>query len=698
MSDNITLTTDNQLLSLWDDFNVFNPSLINNTKHKDNNKKSKASKNVAKSKLISNNFDSTTPSENTVRKKRKLNNGSDIVVDDNQNESKQINEFVSATGVKNYLLQDPILDYFEERGKKRKYSEFDEQVNQINQDNQNNQMNIQLDNKLENKNTNKKSPLFDKGLEFENKINNYLKQKFGINFIEINTQGKFGCTRENFNKTIDAMMNGYPIISQGVVFNDFNKTFGTFDLIIRSDYINTIITRPVLDDDLTTLKAPKLNGNYHYIVIDIKWTTMTLCANGYTIRNEGRFPSYKGQLAIYNCAMGNIQGYIPSKAYIMAKAWKIDKKNDYREGYNSFDLLGEIDYSDFDYKYINNTIDALGWIRDVRRYGDSWDLYNPTISEMYPNCSNKLDSPWTKEKQKVADKIGELTNVWYVNIKHRQNSHANGVMSWKDPKCNSQIMGLSKGDRGRIIDEILNINRHETDMIRPMNIKNNTSYWQIPGPTDFFIDFETINCCFNNPQFDIKNSKTESDMVFMIGIGHEENNEFVYKVFYTNDLSFQEEEKMFDNFARYIVEKIKQLDPQLEYVPRLFHWGFAEQSNVNHVNRRHLNKYIKLFEYCQWVDMYNIFTNEPIVIRGALDFKLKHIGKAMHKHGLVNTLWDDNGPSDGLGAMLGAVECYASGKINSPEFQLIIDYNKIDCKILWEILCYLRKNHCNNAQ
>jgi uncharacterized membrane protein len=27
----------------------------------------------------------------------------------------------------------------------------------------------------------------------------------------------------------------------------------------------------------------------------------------------------------------------------------------------------------------------------------------------------------------------------------------------------------------------------------------------------------------------------------------------------------------------------------------------------------------------------------------------------------------------------------------------IIDYNQTDCKVLWEIINYLRNNHCNNA-
>lgn len=681
MNSHFSNTTNVEPDNLWNNFNKFNPGSLNtSTTVKSDNNTQKRKSSVLDSKKSS--------------KRKKTNNCVDVTVDvntktdnsviDGQNntgdvEIKRINEYVSASGVKNYLLQDPMLDWFEEHRKYKKHSS----------DQSHNTEKFHT-----NENTKKKNLLFEGGIAFENKINHYLKHQYGSNVIEINTKGRLGCTRENYDRTIQAMMNGFPIILQGVVFNDFNKTHGTFDLIVRSDYINKLIKRPVLEKDLETLKAPKLSGNYHYVVIDIKWTTMTLCANGYTIRNEGRFPSYKGQLAIYNCAIGNMQGYIPPKAYIMAKAWKIDKKHDQKEGYDFLDLLGEIDYTDFDYKYIDNTIGALGWIRTVRRHGDEWNLYNPVVPEMYPNCSNKLDSPWTKEKMEIADKIGELTNVWNVTLKHRQTAHKNGIKSWKDPNCTSALMGITTEGRAKVIDKILEVNRSTTDVIKPMCIKNDVSNWQTVGPTDFYIDFETTNCCFQNPEINIHNSKTQSDMVFMIGVGHVENEEFVYKVFCANNLSFDEEERIFDDFSKYLVSKIKELDPNLEYVPRLFHWGFAEQANVNHVNVRHFNKYLKLFNFCQWVDMYTVFISEPIVVKGSLDFKLKHIGKAMYNHGFVTTQWNDKGPSDGLSAMLSAIECYEKENINTQEYQLIIDYNKIDCKILWEILTYLRNNHC----
>ena len=47
---------------------------------------------------------------------------------------------------------------------------------------------------------------------------------------------------------------------------------------------------------------------------------------------------------------------------------------------------------------------------------------------------------------------------------------------------------------------------------------------------------------------------------------------------------------------------------------------------------------------------------EPVGVRGAMAFGLKAIAKALYEHGCIETTWQD-GPTDGLGAMVGAWRC-----------------------------------------
>jgi hypothetical protein len=79
-----------------------------------------------------------------------------------------------------------------------------------------------------------------------------------------------------------------------------------------------------------------------------------------------------------------------------------------------------------------------------------------------------------------------------------------------------------------------------------------------------------------------------------------------------------------------------------------------------------------------------------------MGFGLKAVAQAMHRHGLIETLWED-GPADGLGAMVGAWHCADAASQAActlqdvPLMQDIIRYNEVDCKVMMEIVRHLRQ-------
>ena len=92
-----------------------------------------------------------------------------------------------------------------------------------------------------------------------------------------------------------------------------------------------------------------------------------------------------------------------------------------------------------------------------------------------------------------------------------------------------------------------------------------------------------------------------------------------------------------------------------------------------------------------------------------MGFGLKAIGKALKSQGLIETGWED-GPTDGLGAMTGAWWCYRKAAargasvfdVSTPEregcpcrepMREIRDYNEVDCKVMAEVIGYLRRCH-----
>ena len=90
---------------------------------------------------------------------------------------------------------------------------------------------------------------------------------------------------------------------------------------------------------------------------------------------------------------------------------------------------------------------------------------------------------------------------------------------------------------------------------------------------------------------------------------------------------------------------------------------------------------------------------EPVTVKGALDFGLKSVARAMRRHGLIETEWDDGNPVDGLGAMVGAWRCDDDARRlgvkmgELPLMKSIAHYNEVDCKAIMEIVRYLRANH-----
>ena len=96
--------------------------------------------------------------------------------------------------------------------------------------------------------------------------------------------------------------------------------------------------------------------------------------------------------------------------------------------------------------------------------------------------------------------------------------------------------------------------------------------------------------------------------------------------------------------------------------------------------------------------MLNVFKKEPIVIKGCLNFGLKSVAKTMHKHKFIKTTWRNSIFSNGTNAMIYAYNEYIKyKKIDehikySSTMQNIAEYNEIDCKVIYEIINYLRKN------
>ena len=65
----------------------------------------------------------------------------------------------------------------------------------------------------------------------------------------------------------------------------------------------------------------------------------------------------------------------------------------------------------------------------------------------------------------------------------------------------------------------------------------------------------------------------------------------------------------------------------------------------------------------------------------------------MYKYNFINSTWISDGPENGLDAMLKACNFFKDSDKNKETMDEIIKYNNNDCKVLYEIVEYLRKFH-----
>lgn len=569
--------------------------------------------------------------------------------------------WVSATHTKNYLKRDPLVDWL------KITQEVDEEKNLF------------------------QNYAMQKGNDFENSVIKYINK----NVHEVKHISE-KINSSSCKKTIEYMKEGVPIIHSAPVRDKESKTHGIIDLLVRSDYLHLLVNENPLPEKFRTIPAPNLNQQFHYVVIDIKFSTLALKADGTHLLNSDNFPAYKSQLWIYNNAIGKIQGYTPRCSYILGRRWRFTTRGEKYYGRECFDKLGVVDFQGADKEYVQKTLDAIQWVKDVKKEGKKWSISPPTRKELYPNMC--VDSgKWDKMKEEIATELKDITQIWYCGLKQRENAMKEGITSWDHPECTSEKMGM-RGSRAPIIDKILEINRQEEVKILPKKIESGLFEWN-KECNEMFVDFETFTDIF--APLDNLPHQPKTDTIFMIGVYHKnEKGEWKYRNFTVKDTSLDEEFRIMSEFMKFVEENnypklwywhaenniwSTAEDRQFEYL-----WNKLDINGHSDMRLNHLCKFGNL----EWADLAVLFRSVPIVIKNCFNFGLKNVAKAMFEHGFITTNLSSECTS-GLMASVKAWNSYqeSDNPLEHPDIIDIAKYNRFDVKVLQDILFYLRKYH-----
>jgi len=592
-------------------------------------------------------------------------------------------DWIAASKTRNASLNDHCLDYFrafnikkfEDKPKKMKFS-FEPSSKHERKDKALSDASSFVD------------FLLISGNNFEDKIIEDLKNKFGKKLVKI-CESYDSRNMKYYDKTLEEMKKGTPIIHQAILYNYEHKVFGSADLLVRSDYINKITNSNIIDDEKAKFKAPLFNKSYHYRVIDVKFSKIHFNSDSITMRNTNNVKPFKTQIAIYNLALGEMQGYLPDQSYILGNGWILNKMENKipieKSNKDPFDKLGSIDYGKRDVSYYTSALDAVDWIKELNSRND-FTHDPPNDDRIYPNMCNTYDGYYHKIKKDIAEKYNEITSIWNCGVSNRKTALGKNIRSWKDSECTSENMGINGKNTSAVIDNILSFNKKRDKIINISKIDNNYSDWRSNDLT-FYVDFETISTILLESSEKTKLG-VEGDFIFMIGIGWNcpNESEWNYECLYVNQINMNEEKRIIEDFNK----KINELEEEYNTKAKVIHWSHAEKTFYNKVNSR----YGYIFNCINWFDLLQFFKSNNILILDSLNFSLKTIAKNMKKYNLINSVWD-NDVSDGLDAMYSSWQEYnkLENIDKSSKFNTIIKYNEIDCKTMFEILQYLKINH-----
>ncbi len=641
---------------------------------------------------------------------------------DNQNinNKKTFNDLIatypSATQFFNFFLNDPLLDYLDKYGLDLGFNEEPLPPETIH--------------------------LMSMGNLFEKKVIDAIREK-DIFVAEI---PKFEYWLDGIFETIQLMKEGVPIISQGHLVNNFNKTKGHPDLLVRSDYLNLL--KPGLISEEEQHK-PSYFGDFHYRVIDIKMSNIFLSSDGNNILNQKIYKGYKAQVLVYNLALSLIQNYNPEQGYILGRSshnydYTIYNNDcfssismiNYKEGHKDNEIINELNIA-LEWKELLKTIPKVSkkisinqelnidlnidsnidsnidydydWDELEKNYLSDINSRSKILISLRPNMKNKYDCKWKTAKKIIANQREELTLLWNCGFSKRNKALSNGITTWKDYK---QYCIDEGGYINNVLASILEINdSNNLELFNPRIEKSlKVDLLELIPPKNkpfIVLDFETSNNL--NDEFDNLPEKGGDDFIFLIGItiiipfeteNQEIKHEYRYFPFVVDQLNIFDELKIFKKMISLIDDLLNWLniDRNTDRLT-LNHWSAAERTFFDNLIDRQYDELDSneqtILDCIDFNDILYIFKEQPITVKGAYDFSLKTIGNALYNLGLIKTIWTSD--LNGFNVMLEMskynieAEKLRLSLKDYKEVNEIILYNMIDCNVLAEIIVFLQK-------
>lgn len=497
-----------------------------------------------------------------------------------------------------------------------------------------------------------KTTILEESEKYKTKLFQKLIQLSGFDNINISFK--------NSEETHTLINNNSPLIINGSLYNMTDNVLVSCPLIIRFDIFKKLFPK--------VKNFSFYQNDLSYLLIDISYSSIKFKSNLKDIINDGIIPYKKCKLYSFQKTFYNNFGYKPY-TIILGKEYQYKNMILPKQEY--------IGYFEIDDNIKTKYYKSLRWINYLRNNYLNMNIYpEPTHEELYPNMNYK-ESEWEMEKHKLAFKIKEITLVWNITYEERCNYVKSDIKCWDD---NRLINNLKESKKKDIQERMIHMNKTNEILIYPRksisySLKSVLKLDGIYFDVESFLTFDQKQDFFNteiNPK---------EPILAIIGFINE-NNYYDYTI---DEYNIKSEEKIIKLFS----EKLFKISKQGKI--NIYHWGNAENIYIKYMKDKypHIN-----FPNINLINILDYFKKEPLIVQGVFKFGLKSIGSSLYKNGLINTTWGEN--DNGLDAMIKFKKICLEKNKHIPlkrynEISEIVEYNKIDCQVLFEIIELLRK-------
>ena len=540
--------------------------------------------------------------------------------------------------------------------------------------------------------------IYNKTISFQQKIKEYIKKRTPEKmYLDIDQQyhphtqpEKYKINYNNqllyydrFIRTQQAIKAKIPIIFNAGLYDNDRMLYGKADILILVKYIDDFLHVPSVFSE---------KEQQHYVIINTKFGTLDLRSNGMHLLTSPKQNVYKGHLTFLNMCLAKMQNFTCTKGLLICRKSNYTASSKKHKFDNCFSRIGVVDFTGIDKTYIKQVEDAIDWIRVVRSSSATiLDPFKPSRFELYPNMKNKRDHPWHNYKLKLAEHLSEITRMYKCGLRQKIYSRDLGITNWKKldedtlvtsgKKTIQQITTIIKANKKHKGLNLDQVEAHSTKLPDDIDLVLNMPV------IEYFVDFESANSLADN--FTKFPQASGSGMIYMIGslCVNNVSKQKTHKTYIVDRLNPTCEKQIVTQWLNDLLASTEGKTKNIY----IYHWGNAEKYLLEKAMKQHNIVIGNLI----LVDLCKAFRESYVALPGSYSYSIKEIGRSLFRLGKIETIWSTD-EIDGSSAMVAAWKAEEICRRENTKFKRIpfitdmIQYNYVDCKVMEEIMSYLR--------